>query len=150
MSAPEAIDRWLAQQACRDLVMRAGAFADANDPDSLAALFLPDGELVRPASQPLRGRAAIAASYRARSADRITRHLVTNTLVSLQSPTRARATSLVLLWSGSVADVPGPYGRPARGRQVVGEFDDLFTLVDEGWRIARREARFVLFKEDAS
>jgi uncharacterized protein (TIGR02246 family) len=142
------LETLLAQQACRDLVMRAAACTDSQDHDGFAALFAPDGELVRPGAQPLVGREAIVASYRARPADRLTRHLVTNTLVTLQSTTQARATSVVLLWSGSVADAAGLFGRPAQARQVVGEFDDEFVRGDEGWRIARRVASFVLFKED--
>ncbi|MEO8807028.1 MAG: nuclear transport factor 2 family protein [Burkholderiaceae bacterium] len=142
------VEHLLAQQACRDLVLRAAACTDAQDHEGFAELFELDGELVRPGARVLRGREEIVASYRARPAERITRHLVSNTLVELLTQTQARATSCVLLWSGTSTDASGPFGRPAHGRQVVGEFDDLFTLTTAGWRIARREARFVLFKED--
>ena len=44
------------------------------------------------------------------------------------------------------SDAPAsPFGTPADPRQLVGEFDDqLRRLSDGSWRIARREARFVL------
>jgi uncharacterized protein (TIGR02246 family) len=132
--------------ACRRLVLHAARCADAGDAAGLAALFAADGVLVRPNAQPLQGREAIQAAYAQRSADRITRHLVTNTLVEAQSARRARALSYVLLWTGSAGDPVGPHGRPAHGRHMVGEFDDEFSLEPEGWRIRRRDARFVLYQ----
>jgi uncharacterized protein (TIGR02246 family) len=136
------------QQACRDLVCRAAACADAHQPAQLAGLFSDDAVLVRPNAQPLQGRDAIRQAYEQRSAERITRHLVTNTLVEVESASKARAMSYVLLWAGSHSDPGGAQGRPAQGRQVVGEFDDRFTLTPQGWRIAHREARFVLHSGD--
>lgn len=133
----------LIKDACRHLVLRAAALADANEPGALAALFAEGGLLVRPGAEPLIGREAIRQSYTQRPAERITRHLVTNIVVEVESETEARAASVVLLWSGSTQDTPGPQGRPAQ-REVVGEFSDRLSLTPEGWRIARREARFVL------
>ncbi len=142
------IERLLAQQACRDLVLRAAACADAGDAQALSQLFAEDAVLVRPNAQPLQGRAAILGAYAQRPADRITRHLVTNTLVELGEPGRAQARSYVLLWSGAEGDPAGPAGRPAQARQMVGEFDDEFSCDAESrWQIARREARFVLHRD---
>lgn len=149
MTATGEITAWMAQQACRDLVVQAAACIDAQDYEAFAALFLPDGELQRPGDSPLHGRAAILAAYRARPADRITRHVVTNTRVDLESESLARVSSLVLLWSGSLTSPAGPFGRPAQPRRVLGEFDDRLVQVSEGWHIARRIARFVLVDEDA-
>jgi uncharacterized protein (TIGR02246 family) len=133
------------EQACRELVLRAASRADAGDAAGLAQLFAVEGVLVRPNAQPLHGRDAIQAAYAQRSAERITRHLVTNTLVEVESATHARARSYVLLWTGSTSDAIGPHGRPAHARQMVGELDDQFSLEAEGWRIERRDARFVLY-----
>jgi hypothetical protein len=134
----------LIEQACRELVLRAAALADAAQPAALAALFTEGGSLVRPGAEPLVGRAAIERSYAQRAPERITRHLVTNTLVEVVSDVQACATSTVLLWSGSTDDAAGPQGRPANPRQVVGAFADRFALTPEGWRIERRDASFVL------
>jgi uncharacterized protein (TIGR02246 family) len=147
MNATGEITAWIAQQACRDLVVQAAACIDAQDYEAFAALFLPDGELQRPGDSRLQGRAAILAAYRARPADRITRHVVTNMRVDLESESLARVSSLVLLWSGSLTAQPGPFGRPAQPRRVLGEFEDRLLQVGEGWRIARRIARFVLVDE---
>lgn len=139
------VEQLLAEAACRRLVLEAAQAVDHGQPADFAALFAEDGVLMRPNGQALEGRAAIEAAYAARPAGRITRHLVTATLVSFVSATQAHGLSPVVLWSGSGDDPAGPQGRPARGPQVLGEFDDLFVLTQsEGWRIARREARFTL------
>lgn len=62
-----AVNRTMAEQACRDLVVKAAMLTDAQDHEGFAALFTEGGLLVRP-GQPLQGRAAIIDSYRARSA----------------------------------------------------------------------------------
>jgi len=140
----EALQRLLIHEACRELVLRSVECTDAHDAAGLAALFAPDGVLRRPTGQPLVGRAAIEAAYAQRPRERITRHLVTNTLVEVESATSAAARSRVLLWAGSTEDADGPQGRPLRGPQLVGEFDDRFVLTGEGWRFASRDASFVL------
>lgn len=144
---PKALDVLLAKQACHDLVMRFVACNDRRDPQGLAALFADEGVLVRPNGDTLVGPAAIAAAYADRPADRLTRHLVGNVLIDVTSPTGAIGSSTVLLWSGSAQDTPGPFGRPAQGRQVMGEFEDTFVRTVQGWRIARREARFTFIRE---
>lgn len=133
------------ERACRELVLRTARCADAGDAAGLARLFAQDGILVRPNAQPLHGRSAIEAAYAGRPADRLTRHLVMNTLVEIESLSRARALSYVLLWTGSTTDPDGPQGRPAHARQLVGEFDDRFEDGPDGWRIQRRDACFVLY-----
>jgi uncharacterized protein (TIGR02246 family) len=138
----------LAERACTRLVIQSVAHVDRGEPAALAALFAPDGVLVRPGGASLLGRAAIQAAYEQRPVERITRHLVSNTLVEVVSPTEARAESQVLLWTGSAADVAGPRGRPASGGPVVGAFDDRFVKTGEGWRIASRVASFVLHAAD--
>lgn len=144
------MNRMMAEQACRSLVVQAALLTDAQDHEGFAALFTEDGVLLRPGAQALQGRAAISDSYRARPAERITRHLISNTHVVLESGTRARATSSVLLWSGLANEADGPIGRPAQARQVVGEFEDRFVLTPDGWRLHRREARFILFLEHST
>lgn len=140
----EALQRLLIQDACRELVLRSVERIDTHDAAGLAALFLPDGVLRRPGGAALVGRAAIEQAYAQRPSARITRHLVTNVLVEVESASAAGARSRVLLWAGSTDDADGPQGRPLRGPQLVGEFVDRFALAGDGWRFASREASFVL------
>jgi SnoaL-like domain len=134
----------LIERACSRLVLLAAEHADHHRPAEFAAVFAVDAVLSRPNAEPLQGREAIRAAYAQRPASRITRHLVTNIRVEVLSATEARASSLVLLWAGSADDEAGPRGRPAQAGQVVGAFDDRFALTPEGWRIAARQASFLL------
>lgn len=144
----EPLDRLLAEQACRELVLRSAAHADAGNAPALAALFTEEAVLQRPNAEPITGRAAIQAAYAQRPAGRITRHLVTNTLIDFDTPRQARACSYVLLWSGAESDASSPAGRAAQARQMVGEFDDRLSRQTDGrWCIQRREARFVLYRD---
>lgn len=138
------LQRLLIENACRSLVQRTAACADAHEPDRLAACFTDDAVLARPNVPPLQGREAIRQVYAQRPAGRLTRHLVIGTQVAVESPLAAHSRSNVLLWTGSQADEPGPQGRPAQPPQVLGEFDDHCVLTPAGWRIARRDARFIL------
>lgn len=128
---------------CQALVWRAAALIDGNHPEGLVDVFAEGAVLLRPGGTPLQGAAEIVRAYSARPAGRVTRHLVTNTLVEVESRSLARSRSYVLLWSGSDAGDAGQASRPAEGVQKVGEFDDTFALGPAGWRIARREARFI-------
>ncbi|MBS7781432.1 nuclear transport factor 2 family protein [Acidovorax sp. CCYZU-2555] len=142
------IERLFIRQACQDLVLRAAACADAGDAQALAQLFAEDAVLQRPSGDALRGRAAIGAAYAQRPAGRLTRHLVTNTLFDFADEDHPGALSQVLLWSCDEAAEPGPHGRPAHARELVGEFDDRFCRApDGGWLIQRRVARFVMFRD---
>ena len=137
--------QWLAKCACREVIEQSVRHVDNGDAEALSRLFTDDAVLVRPSGAALHGRAAIRQSYAERPAQRITRHLVTGTVVEVAQDDQARARSYVLLWTGSSDAPASPFGTPADPRQLVGEFDDqLRRLSDGSWRIARREARFVL------
>lgn len=142
------VDQWLTRLACGDVIERSARCVDDGDAHGIAALFAEDGVLQRPSGEPLQGREAIRASYAARPAERITRHLVTNTVINLQSDGSAHAKSRVLLWSGSSDTPDSPFGRQAQPRELVGEFDDLLQRQSDGaWRIVRRTASFALYRE---
>ncbi|HEU4618030.1 MAG TPA: nuclear transport factor 2 family protein, partial [Gammaproteobacteria bacterium] len=83
--------------------------------------------------------------YRARPAERITRHLCTNILIHVESAKSARGSTYVILYS---ADATGAsdkrFGLTSEPRKLLGEFDDRFALTEDGWRIAERRARFVM------
>jgi uncharacterized protein (TIGR02246 family) len=139
------VERHIAEAACRDVVRRAAMKLDANDLDGFASLFTRDAVVVRPGKEPLRGVEALVESYRSRPPGHMTRHLVAGSVVDLRAPDEALAISNVLLWTAVPDGAPGPFGRRAQSRQVVGEFEDTLRLCSDGlWRIAHRQARFLL------
>ncbi len=144
------MERYAAEAECRALVLQAADAVDRADAPGFAALFVPDGTLVRPDGSLLQGRAAIAAAYAARDPDRLTQHLVCNQLVTLQPDgAAALVRSKVLLWSGRHSAPLTPQGREADALSQVGEFVDAMEFNAEGWRMRRREAHFILFRREA-
>jgi ketosteroid isomerase-like protein len=139
------VARLVAENACRALVLAGADFIDRGQFASLAAVFSADALLVRPNGATLAGCDAIIASYTTRPANRISRHLIFGTRFIEVTAHQAAAATQVLLWSGSTDDEPGPFGRPARGQEVVGRFDDEFAFTDGSWRITKRIASFELF-----
>src|SRR5215510_649297 len=133
------------ERACERLVMDFAFFSDQQDYESLAGLFTPDGVMQRPSGDPLVGRTAIIQSYRSRGAGRLTRHICTNTRITVESEDRARGTTYAVVFSANAAQSPeAHFGIKADPRQLIGEFEDEFVLSEDGWRIASRRARFVM------
>jgi uncharacterized protein (TIGR02246 family) len=135
----------VAEAACRALVLQGADAVDAGDAAGFAELFVPDGVLVRPNGSVLQGRAAIAAAYAARDPDRLTQHLISNQQVLVDLATGiASARCKVLLWTGRHSTPHTPQGRVADALTQVGEFEDTLVQTADGWRLRRREARFIL------
>ncbi|MBT2186986.1 nuclear transport factor 2 family protein [Sphingobium nicotianae] len=112
---------------------------DAGDADGVAALFTEDGILARPTmpDQPIVGRDAILAGFRARPAGTKTRHVVSNIIVEVESETEARASSVMLLYRGqATGDGSLPAHHPAD--PLIGYFNDRLRKTAEGWRFAER------------
>ncbi|MDP3551747.1 MAG: nuclear transport factor 2 family protein [Novosphingobium sp.] len=111
-------------------------YANLNDEarwDEVAALYAEDGVMFRPTAPDagVEGREAILAAFKARAA-RTTRHVCSNVVIDVESPTTAHGTSAMLLFTGD----PVP---------LVGSFHDRFVLTAEGWRFAERRGS-LLFK----
>lgn len=134
-----------AEAECRELVLCGTDAVDSGDTAGFAALFLEDGELVRPDGSVLQGRAAIAQAYATRDPDRLTQHLISNHTVVLDEATdTALSRCKVLLWAGRHSAAHTPKGRPADAMAQVGEFIDTLEHTPEGWRIRHRRAHFIL------
>lgn len=141
------LESLLAEKACRSLVLAAARAVDDQDYRALAALFAPDGELVRPGGEPLQGPQAVYESYAAKDPQRLTQHLVTNHEVQVTSATTARSHCRVILWVSRRDEPLTPRGRCTDATEQVGEIDDEFVRTPQGWRIARRTARFTMFRD---
>lgn len=99
---------------------------DAADWPGVAALYAADGVMTRPTAPdaPVVGQAAILAAFQARP-PRKTRHVCSNVVIDVVSPTEARGESAMVLFQ--------PEGAP-----LAGSFHDRFVLTSEGWRFAER------------
>jgi hypothetical protein len=104
------LDRMLIEHRCARLVKQFFQFNDQGRFEELVALFTPDGRHARPTdpTNPLVGREAILAAMKAR-APRTTRHILSNVLVTVESPDTASSECYVVLYTG-----------PARGEGQAG------------------------------
>jgi ketosteroid isomerase-like protein len=144
MTTPEEL---AAQAHCCDVVLRAAEAVDDGDAQAFAALFAPDGVLVRPDGSHLQGRAAIAQAYASRDPDRLTQHLICNHRVTVNlAAGTAESHCKVLLWCGRRSAEASAKGRPADAMQQVGEMHDQLQREPHGWFIRKRIARFILYR----
>jgi hypothetical protein len=104
----------------------------------VAELYTEDARFARP-SKPgefIEGRAEILAGFLARP-PRAQRHVIANTVVEVDSPTAARAFSVIVLYQGDAA-APGEVPAMSADSPLVGTFIDKLVLTGEGWRFAER------------
>jgi hypothetical protein len=122
-----ATDRRAIEWDCARLVSLYAQLNDAARWEEVAALYAPDGLMTRPTAPdaPIVGREAILAAFRARP-PRVTCHISSNIVVTVESARRARGTSAMLLFTA--ADAP----------PLIGGFQDVFVLTEDGWRFAER------------
>ncbi len=140
MTTPKAIDdleRLFIERTCERLIIAYSHFIDFGEAARVAELFTADGvwQLDEAA---MRGRDEIANGFgrRQANADRRSRHVCTNLMVDVVSPTEATGLCYFSLYRAD--GVEGPIA-PLDGPAVVGEYRDNFALTDEGWRIAHRK-----------
>lgn len=127
--------------ACTRLINQFAVFNDAGRFIELVAMFTDKGEYARPIAPDdfIVGKPAILASFEARPKERIGRHLITNIVVDVQSPTAAKGLCYVTLYSGTEGQKAEKFGLQAQASQLVGEYHDDFVLTGQGWKFARRK-----------
>lgn len=137
----DAITQLLAERDVTRLVHDFNFLLDHGHYDALAALFTPDCEFDR-LGQVLKGRDAIAAAYLDRH-PYLTRHVAANLRFAHVDEKEIGATMYVADFIGQpVTDgLPVLYQLP---QPVLLEFDDVYRLTGEGWRIHRRRASMVM------
>lgn len=111
---------------CARLIALYANLNDASRWEELAALYTEDGAMARPTAPdaPLQGRAAILAAFQSRP-PRQTRHVCSNVVIDVLSPTEALGESAMILFQPDQAP-------------LAGSFHDHFVLTDAGWRFAER------------
>ncbi|PWI18701.1 hypothetical protein DI272_34595 [Streptomyces sp. Act143] len=129
------LERLLAERACERLVIDFVHRLDLGEPGSVAELFTEDGswEWPLPAGDGRRsvGRAALRTYFGSRPADRLSRRIMSNILVTVTSPDTATATSYFTTYRVDGHDgggAPVPPGPPVQ----VGQYEDTFRRTAEG------------------
>ncbi|MCB5364241.1 nuclear transport factor 2 family protein [Pusillimonas sp. CC-YST705] len=133
--------------ACRQIVEHSAHLTDHRNFEAYAELFTQNGQLTRPGGAPLTGQTAIVESYRSRPAERMTRHMLGQSVMTQQGEGKVQVVTSVLLWSTTTSQTVEAFGRKADARQVLGEYSDDMVLTPEGWRIEKRQSSFVMYQE---
>ncbi|QMU72449.1 nuclear transport factor 2 family protein [Streptacidiphilus sp. P02-A3a] len=130
------MDRMLAERACERIIVDFIHRLDLGEPSTVAELFTPDGVWRWPfGDRRIEGREALRAYFGSRPADRLSRRLMTNLLVTVESPTTARAVSYLTTYR-----VDGYTGGMIEPRVPVnvGHYEDVFRNIDGTWLLAAR------------
>ncbi|MET9518053.1 nuclear transport factor 2 family protein [Streptomyces sp. NPDC002994] len=130
------MERLIAERACERLIVEFVRRLDLGDPSSVADLFTPYGTWEWPAGdRRIAGRDALRDYFGARPADRLSRRMCTNILVTVTSAESADATTYFATYrvdgysEGMVSPRP-----PAQ----VGHYEDTFRKVDGTWLFSTR------------
>jgi hypothetical protein len=131
------LEQLLAERACARIVIDFVHRLDLGEPSSVAELFTEDGTWRWPAGERLvEGRDALRAYFGSRPADRLSRRLMSNILVTVTSPDTATATSYFTTYrvDGHEGDLVPP-GPPVQ----VGHYEDTFHRSPDGtWLLSAR------------
>ncbi|MEZ0066363.1 hypothetical protein ABIA32_002373 [Streptacidiphilus sp. MAP12-20] len=139
------IDRMLAERACERIIFDFIHRLDLGEPSSVAELFTPDGVWHWPhGDRRIEGRESLRAYFASRPSDRLSRRLMMNVLVTVESATRARAVSYLTTYR-----VDGYVGGMIEPRLPVnvGHYEDTFRAIDGDWFLATRTV-FLPFGSD--
>ncbi|WP_406054346.1 nuclear transport factor 2 family protein [Streptomyces sp. NBC_01077] len=130
------MERLIAERACERLIIEFVHQLDLGDPSSVADLFTPDGIWEWPAGdRRIAGREALRDYFDGRPADRLSRRMCTNILVTVTSPDTAAATTYFATYR---VDGYSEGMVPPRPPTQVGHYEDTFRKVDGIWLLANR------------
>ncbi|WP_369258457.1 nuclear transport factor 2 family protein [Streptomyces sp. R35] len=130
------LEQLLAERACERLVLDFVRRLDLGEPGTVAELFTEDGTWEWPEGErAVKGREALRDYFGGRPADRLSRRVMTNILVTVDSPTTATATSYFTTYR-----VDGHTGGmvPAGPPVQVGHYEDTFRKAGDAWLLTSR------------
>lgn len=128
-----------AEMACQRLVVAAYSLMDQGRYEETAALFTDDAVWVR-GGKPVTGRAAILAALHQRPATDLSRHIITNILVTLSSDKEGTATATFMPLRGARRE-DGSVAMPPITN--VGDLAYRFHRSVDGWRIAHLQPTMI-------
>ncbi|MFI5554844.1 nuclear transport factor 2 family protein [Streptomyces sp. NPDC051738] len=133
----DSLDRLLAERACERVIIDFVHRLDLGEPASVAELFTEDGSWAWPEGERLvKGRDALRQYFGSRPADRLSRRMMSNVLVTVASPDTATATSYFTTYRVDGHEGgPVPPGSPVQ----VGSYEDTFRRSPDGtWLLSAR------------
>lgn len=129
------------QHACEKLMMEYCYRVDSGVASTVADLFTEDCVRIQGRNQ-TNGREELRAGFQMREDNkgRISRHVAHNTLLNIESDTRASGVTYLTLYRYDGEE--GKTWAPLEQAQMVGDYCNEFVKTDKGWLIARQEIKF--------
>ena len=142
------LDRLLVERACERLIVEYSRLVDFGEAAAVADLFTEDGRW-QGTDLELEGREEIRAWFERRQgvARRVSRHVCTNTSVTVVSPTEATALSYLINYRHDRREGDEAMPVPAEVPKFIGELYDGFRLTDEGWRFSSRRVTTAFLRQ---
>ncbi|MFE2379155.1 nuclear transport factor 2 family protein [Streptomyces sp. NPDC059398] len=136
------LDHLIAERACERLIIEFVRRLDLGDPGEVAELFTTDGVWEwAEGDRRIQGREALRAYFGSRPADRLSRRVCTNILVTVTSGTTATATHYFTTYR---VDGHTHGMEPPRLPAQVGHYEDTFRKAGGRWLLDTR-ATFLAF-----
>lgn len=132
------VDRLLAERACERLLNEYARRVDSGKAGTVADLFTVDGTWLGADGAGMHGRDEIREVFARREAlvRRQSRHVITNVLVDVVSPTAATAVAYLINYRHDSSSGRAEHPAPADHPKFVGEYHLSFRVVDGEWKIA--------------
>jgi hypothetical protein len=144
-------ERRAIEQDCGTLALRSMLLNDDQAWDRLCDLFTETASFARPTDpdNPLVGREAIRAAFKARPANRLTCHLCTSVVVDVIDADHATGRATLTLFTADAANTAANpvMGVMADHKKFIGFIEDDYLRTTDGWRIDRRQGRITLTVE---
>lgn len=143
MTIPTALDDSDVERTCLRIVHALAFHTDRGEYDLALALFTDDAVMERDGEKFV-GIAALRTAYASRPTNRLTRHVISNTLVTSRGHDSAAATSYVTVYRLPLPPTKQAPPYFAAGPDVLGEHHDTFRRTEAGWRLSARLTRTIL------
>ncbi|MFF4403199.1 nuclear transport factor 2 family protein [Streptomyces sp. NPDC001404] len=131
------VELLVAERACERVILEFVRRLDLGEPGTVCELFTPDGVWEWPyGDRRVEGREALRAYFGSRPADRLSRRMCTNILVTVDSPDTAVATTYFATYrvDGYTDGALVPPRLPVN----IGHYEDTFRKTDGSWLLATR------------
>jgi uncharacterized protein (TIGR02246 family) len=138
MTAQDQIDRMVAERACERLLNEYARRVDSGTASAMAELFTADGVWLGADGRGMNGQDEIREAFTRREAltRRQSRHVITNVLVDVTSPTDATGIAYLINYRHDSTTGQAEHPAPADHPKFVGEYHLTFRKVEGEWKIA--------------
>ena len=143
--APQSLD--LIEVECLRVALLASLLGDASDARGFAACFAADASFVMPSTypgSPVLRRDGLEAMINARPRRIVSRHVMTNMMVTVKSETDVQGSAYFTHFVGALEDADNPSPLPIEGALLsMGEYRYRFAFEERRWLIKNLVGQFI-------